>query len=107
VVEHLIEDDVQAALAETGGEGGEIGERAVVGIGGEVVGNVVAVVGLGRSVDGRDPEGVDAEVFEVIEFAGDTGEIADAVAVGVGEAARINLVVGGFFSPSGRFGVIE
>jgi len=37
----------------------------------------------------------------------DDAQVAAAVAVGVGKAARIDLVEGGFFPPSGGFGVIE
>ena len=95
-------------MAETGSECIEVGSGAVVGtVMCEVIGDFLAVVGFKRSVDGRDTERIGAEAFEVIEFTRDAGKLAAAVAVGVGKAARIDLVEGGFFPPSGGFGVIE
>ena len=56
------------------------------------VGDVVAVVGHRRGVEGRDPQGVDAQVGQVGQPAADAGQVADAVAVPVGEAADVDLV---------------
>ena len=62
-----------------------------------VVGNVIAEVGHRRRIEGRKPDGVDAQrrgcsVVEVVEPARDAGEVADPVAVRVLEASRIDLV---------------
>ena len=62
-----------------------------------VVGDVVAEVEHRRRVERREPDGVDAErrrcaVVQVVESAGDARQVADAVAAGVGEAARVDLV---------------
>src|ERR1044071_1918309 len=43
-------------------------------------------------MDWRQPQRVDAEAREIIELALDAGEIADAVAVGVAEATRVDLI---------------
>ena len=59
----------------------EIGHGAVLRIDGGVVGDVVAEVHLRRRIHRRDPDGVDAEVFQVVEALGDAVEVADAVAV--------------------------
>ena len=45
----------------------EVGEGAVLGVDGGVVGDVVAEVDLGRGVHGGEPDGVDAEGLEVVE----------------------------------------
>ena len=70
----------------------EVGERAEDRIDVAVVGDVVAEVGHGRGVEGRDPDGVDAEGGEVVEAGEDAGEVADAVAVRVLKGARIDLI---------------
>ena len=66
-----------------------------------VVGHVVAGVGLGRRVERVQPDGVDAEVGDVGQPRPDAGQIADAVTVGVGEAADVDLIDDGV-APPGR-----
>ena len=73
-------------------------QRVGVGQGAEqrvdvrVVRDVVAVVVLRRGVERRDPERVDPEVAQVGQPRRDPGQVADAVAVAVGEAADVDLV---------------
>jgi hypothetical protein len=57
-----------------------------------VVAHVVAGVVLRRGIDRREPEHVDAEPGQVVEPPRDAGQVADPIAVRVGEAARIDLV---------------
>ena len=73
-----------------------------------VVGDVVPGVGHRRAVERGDPDGVDAEVAQVGQPGRDAGQVADAVAVGVGPRARVDLVghrtappVGGVVAVSG------
>jgi hypothetical protein len=54
------------------------------------IGDVAAEVHLGRWIEGREPDGVDAEAGQVIEVAGDAVQVADAVTIGVAETARID-----------------
>ena len=89
------------ALAGFGDEAVEVGEGAVLGVDGFVVGDVVAEVDLRGGVHGGDPDGVDAEGLEVVEALGDAVEVADAVAVGVLEAAGVDLVDDGVLPPGG------
>ena len=70
----------------------EVGERAEARIDRGVVRDVVAEVLHRRPVDRRQPDGVDAEPREVVEPAGQASQVADAVAVGVRERARVDLV---------------
>ena len=70
----------------------ELVEIAVVGLDVEVVGDVVAVIGLRRRVARVEPDRVDAEVGEVRQAAADSGEITDAVVVRVGERPHVQLV---------------
>ena len=74
----------------------EVGERPEERVDIAVVRDVVAEVGHRRRVEGRDPERVDAEAVrlpaQMIEMRDQPAQIADAVARGVREAARVNLV---------------
>ena len=70
----------------------EVGERAEQRIDVARVGDVVAVVDHRRRVERGDPERVDAEQVQVAQLVADAGQVADAVAVGVGEAAHVDLV---------------
>ena len=69
------------------------GQRAEDGVDGSVVGDVVAGVGLGRGVPGVEPHRVDAQVGPG-RSRSDTyaAEVADAVAVAVGETPRVVLI---------------
>ena len=92
VGQHLVEHDLQAP-----GVGGveqplEIRQRAVVGLHALVVGDIVAPVAVGRGMDRREPDPVDAEALDVVELGLDAGQVALAVAVGVEEAADIDVV---------------
>jgi hypothetical protein len=69
-----------------------LGEGAERGVDRAVVDDVVAPVRHRRGVPGREPDGVDAEVGEVAQPGADTGEVTDAVAIAVAEAARVDLI---------------
>jgi hypothetical protein len=70
----------------------EVPERPVHAVDVGEVGDVVAEVGQGRRVDGREPRRVGAELDEMVEARLDAREVPDPVAVGVLEGARIDLV---------------
>ena len=69
-----------------------VGEGAEDGVDGAVVGDVVAGVGHRRRVPRVEPDRVDAEVGEIGQPGPDAGQVADPVAVAVGEAAHVELV---------------
>ena len=64
-----------------------------------VVVHVVAAVGQGRGVERAQPDGVDAQGLQVRNLGGDAPDVAQAVPVGVGEAARVDLVHGRLAPP--------
>ena len=66
--------------------------RAEVGIDAAIVGDVVAVVLAGARIERQQPQRVDAEVLQIIELLGQAGEVADAVAVAVGERLDVKLI---------------
>ena len=70
----------------------EIVERAEDRVDPAVIGDVIAEVALRRGEEGRHPHAIDPEARDMVEVGGDPGKVADAVAIAVGKAARINLV---------------
>ena len=74
----------------------EVVERPELGRDARVVGDVVAEVGERARVDRAQPDRVHAQggigPAQVVEAAEDAGEVADAVAVRIGEGARVDLV---------------
>ncbi len=99
VVGHQVDDDAQVQLVGPGHQGVGVGQRAEQRVDVAVVGDVVAVVVLRRGVERRDPQRVDTQLGEVGEPRRDAGEVADAVAVAVGEAADVDLVDDGVPPP--------
>ena len=65
-----------------------------------IIADVVAVIIIRRFVHRADPNQIDAEVFQVIEFFGDSVQVTNAVAVAVLKTARINLVGHRLFPPA-------
>ena len=99
VVDHEVHDQLHPALVQPGDQLVELLERAEQRVDVLVVADVVAVVGHRRPVDRAQPDDVDAEPLEVVEVVDDAAEVADAVAVAVGEAARVDLVDDGGLPP--------
>jgi len=99
VVRNQVDDDADAGLVEVGDEGVKVLQGTVLGGQVEVARDVVAGVDLGRGVEGREPHGVHAERHQVVDVLPDPLDIADAVTVGVGEGAGVNLVDDGITPP--------
>ncbi len=99
VVGHDVDDD---ADAERGGFGDQLlglVEGAEGRVDGTVVGDVIAAVDHRGGVPRCEPHGVDTEFGEVGQSRSDAREITCAVAVAVGEAARVHLVDDGIAPP--------
>ena len=101
VVDDEVHHELDAVLVCGGEQRIEVFHGAELGHDGAVVGDVVAVIVVRRSVDGGEPQYFDAEVCQVRNLLGDAGQVADAVAVGVVEGAGVNLIDNGFLPPLG------
>ena len=73
-------------------EATEIRHRAEIGIDGAVVRNIIAVVTARRGIERQQPKRGDAEILQVVEFFGQSREIADAVVVAVGKRLDMKLI---------------
>ncbi len=80
-------------------KGFEIGHIAVHRLHVVVIGDIVAVVLEGGGVKGEQPDGVDAEVFQIIEFFYQPLKVADAVGITIVEGADMHLIDDGVFIP--------
>ena len=99
VVDDEVGDDLDAV-----GLGGldELRERAEVakpGINAVEVGDVVAVVSLGRGEEGHQPDAGDAEAGKVVDAFGQTVKVADAVAIAIEEHLDVETVDDGVLPP--------
>ena len=99
VVDDEVHDQAHAATVQSLDEGVEVGQGSEEGVDVLVVGDVVAVVVLRGAVDGAEPHDVDTQLVEVVQSAGQAGDVTDPVAVGVGEGAGVDLVDDGAAPP--------
>ena len=105
VVGHEVDEHLQAQVVGGRDHRVGVGERAEARVDVAVVGHVVAGVVHRRDVERAQPHGIHAEVAQVRQAGGDAGQVAHAVAVGVGPGARVHLVDHGVAPPGGVGGV--
>ena len=92
VVDDQFGNDLQAAAVRFLDEGFEIRHRPVGRIDLLEIGDVVAVVAQRRRIERKDPDRRCAQFLHMVEPAHQSGEIADAVAVGVHERLDVQLI---------------
>src|SRR5207237_10074209 len=57
-----------------------------------IIGNVIAEVAHRRCEEGGQPDRIDAEARDMVKVRSDPRQVADPVAIRIGEAARVDLV---------------
>ena len=57
-----------------------------------VIGDIISLVGQRGPVDRREPDYVHPQVFEIVEFFDNAGDVSDAVAIRVVETLGIDLI---------------
>jgi len=92
VVGHEVDQHPQPAGVRRGQQPVEVGEGAEHRVDHAMIGDVVAEVDHRRGVERRQPDRIHSEVDQVVQPAGDPGQVPDPVAAGVGEAPRIDLI---------------
>src|ERR1035438_4083651 len=86
-------------LAGLGDQAVKVGQGAVLGVYILVIRDVIAEVDLRRGIAGSEPDGVNAQLLQVVQPRGNAVQVADAVAVRVLKAARVDLVDDGVLPP--------
>ena len=92
MVQHQVKDDANAATMRAVQELPEVVERAVFRGHIGVIGDVIAAIELRRGIMRGQPDRIDPQLSEIVEPLDYPAQIADAVAVAIGKAARIDLV---------------
>src|ERR1700723_974711 len=99
MIQNKIHDDADVVLLRFLREMLEVFQGSIHRVDIFVIRDVIAEIELRRWITRRNPNGIHAEVFQVIEFRGDAVEVADAIAIAVGEAAGINFIENGMLPP--------
>jgi len=89
---HDVDDDAQVEPVSVCDQRVEVDERPELRIDVDVVRDVVTVIHPRRRIERCQPDPVDAQVAQVGQARADPPEIADAVAVGIGEAPDVDLI---------------
>jgi len=77
----------------------EVGESSEPRVDGPIVVDIVAAVGQRRRVERAQPDGIHPQFVQVGNPRGDSRKVPEAVAVGVRERSRVDLVDGGVAPP--------
>ncbi len=64
-----------------------------------IIADIVTVVVVWRFINGREPDHVDPQVFQIIQTACDSLNVSDTVSVAVHKAARVDLIDHSLFPP--------
>ena len=102
VVHHQVEEDAHALLMGLVQQFPEHVQVAEIRVDVFVVGDVVAVIRVGRGIDRGEPDGVRAEALDVVQLLDHAPEVADAVAVSVAEAPGPDVIDAHLLVPAFR-----
>ena len=105
VIHYEIEDDADVSFSRLTRHSVEVGQRSIHGIDVLVVGDVVSEVHLRRRKAGRNPDGINPQILQIVEFRGNALQITQTVVVAIFKAARIDLVEHCVLPPLMTFGV--
>ena len=94
MVEDHIEHEADAAVGSFLDQGVGVVHGTEHGIDAVIIGYIIAVVIHGGQEERGDPQIIHPEIFQVVQAAADSVQVADAVAVGIAEGFDINLVYG-------------
>ena len=64
-----------------------------------VIRNIISIIIIWRFVTGREPDHVNAQLFQIIQFADDSGKIPDSIPVRIHKTSWVYLIYHRFFPP--------
>ncbi len=99
VVDDQFDHYLQTAVVSGVKKGLKIFQRAIAGMHGEIVGDVVAVVAQRRSKKRQQPDAGDAELLQVVQLFQQALKISDAIVVGIFKRLDVQLINNGVFIP--------
>src|SRR5215469_16729019 len=100
VIDNKIQNYPYATLMTSFNEVVHIIDSAIWRVHGLIIRDVVTHIILGTIVHWTYPDGIDSQRLDIVELADYSGQITNAIAVGVLEAGGIDLVNCGFLPPS-------
>ena len=103
VIDHQVHHQLHAAGVNALQHAVKIGHGAEFLHDVAVIRDVVAVVIIGRGEERAEPQHRDAQILQIVQMLGDTVQVADAVPIGIGKAARIDLIDHRFLPPCALF----
>ena len=77
----------------------EIAQGAIIGVYAGVIGNIVTIVSERRGTEGKEPQGGDAEILQVVEFLAKSLKISYSVTVAVEKRSDVKFVDNCVFEP--------
>ena len=92
VVDHQVQQDLEAQLMGPVQDLFELIQGPVVRVDIFIVGNIIAVIRIGRWIDGAEPDGVHPQGFYVVQLVINPVEVSDPVAVAVAKAPDPDLI---------------
>ena len=99
VVHHQIHHNVHASLFCLGKQLVKLLHRSEFLRDRVVVGNVIPLIHKGRFINRREPDDVNAKLFQIVQLRDNSPQIPDSVPVRIQKALRINLINNCFFPP--------
>src|SRR5256885_15359605 len=92
VVGYKVQDELEVALVGLLKQGVQVrqGSEERMDIG--VIANIIAKIGHRRRIDGREPDRVNAEPAQIVQFAGDSREIPYPIAIAIEKTPRVDLI---------------
>ena len=100
MVHHQIHDELHAALMHTVQHLTECLHTAELRSDVHIIRNIIAAVGSGGRIDGRKPDAVTPQTFEIIQFFQNAPQIAHTVTVAVLKAPGPDLIEHHVFIPA-------
>ena len=99
VVDYQVHDDPDAARVRFFQHAVKIRHGAEFVHYGLIVADIISVVIVGRAIYGGEPDDIDSQLFQIIQFLRDPIQVADSVTIAVHKTARVDLVYNTFFPP--------
>src|SRR5688572_20151934 len=92
MIQHKINNDTYAALMRGVEKMTKLFERTILRRDRPVIGDVIAIVPQGRRKERKQPETIDAEPLDMVEFLQEAAKVSDPIAISVVKRFDVKLV---------------